>query len=107
MTSIPVDFTTQGSTPVPRPEGVTCSCGKKAIGQCNCEKVCPSRHLLTIQSAVENPRCSCGKNAAGECNCERAPVENEPLAGKATCSCGMRAAGACTCSHVCLLFFNE
>lgn len=38
MTSIPVDFTTQASSAAPS-HGVKCSCGKKPVGQCDCEKV--------------------------------------------------------------------
>jgi hypothetical protein len=38
MTSIPIDFTTQGSTH-PIAGGIKCSCGKKATGDCNCERV--------------------------------------------------------------------
>src|SRR5438552_6007010 len=103
MTSIPIDFTTQTSLPAPSRDHIKCSCGKKPIGQCNCERVhsLPPSTEQSTQAADENPKCSCGKNDAGACDCELASVENQPLAGQATCSCGMRPAGACTCSLVC------
>ena len=39
MSALPVDFTTQSSATVSSTGVVKCSCGKKATGECDCEKV--------------------------------------------------------------------
>lgn len=43
MSNFPVDFTTP--TTVPSAQSVTCTCGKKAVGECNCERVPPLLHF--------------------------------------------------------------
>lgn len=53
--SIPIDFTTQGSAVAPSASGAKCSCGRKLTGECNCERVRPISFLLTSSLLLKTP----------------------------------------------------